>query len=164
MSMDEIKATIDASALTGIPALTLGRLVESQQKALKFFAICTATIDLHASLFKFFEDNDYSIRVDADLTLISVALTGDGPTLARVWSHFRRHGYICTERPKKDDTQFYGWWRQKECADILLSFTSTLCKRVQVGTKMVEQPVYETQCGELTGLEDLITDAPVAAE
>ena len=35
----------------------------------------------------------------------------------------------------------------------------TLCRRVQVGTKMVEQPIYETQCGELPELD---ADAPKA--
>ena len=41
-----------------------------------------------------------------------------------------------------------------------MQFTSSVCKRVQVGTKTVEQPIYEVQCG---ALPDLIEEAPAAA-
>jgi hypothetical protein len=33
-----------------------------------------------------------------------------------------------------------------------MSFSSTACRRVQVGVQMVEQPIYEVQCGELPEL------------
>lgn len=35
-----------------------------------------------------------------------------------------------------------------ETIHLSLYFYSTVCKRVQVGTKMEEVPVYEIQCGE----------------
>jgi hypothetical protein len=33
---------------------------------------------------------------------------------------------------------------------IWLAFSSTVCRRVKIGTKTVEQDVYETVCDELT--------------
>lgn len=88
---------------------------------------------------------------------IDISFTGDGPKLACVWTELRRHGYEPDSRPTKGDTSYNSHWRcgREGYSTIWVSFSSSVCRRVQVGTKMVEQPVYETQCEGSIDIESL---------
>lgn len=46
--------------------------------------------------------------------------------------------------------------------NLLLDISIATCKQVQVGTKMVEQPIFETKCDDLVDLNDVDADPPVA--
>lgn len=39
-------------------------------------------------------------------------------------------------------------FRHPDGASVWLSFSSSVCVRVQVGTRTVEEPIYEIQCEE----------------
>lgn len=62
----------------------------------------------------------------------------------------RRSGFVPDARPKVKDTSFQTHFRQTDGATVWLSFSSSVCKRVQVGTRTVEEPIYEVQCEEPT--------------
>lgn len=89
-----------------------------------------------------------------------IRASGDGKLLTKIVRALRTEGWVSeTARPEKGAS---GWWAtfQKRSTEpgnegrlygrLELAFTSTVCKRVQVGTKMEEVPVFETQCDDLT--------------
>ncbi len=53
--------------------------------------------------------------------------------------------------PKKGQSHYTAVYRRDDIEDVTLSFSSTSCRLVQVGTKTEtkEVPVYETVCDEL---------------
>lgn len=146
-------AILDAEQLEYTPAKTLLRLVETYQSAQKYFKQFTQTVNALPELFRAFEELDLDVRFPLDNDYLTLSFTGDGPKLAAVWKLLRRHGYNTTDRPKKGDTTFYSFWSREGHAKVFMNFSSSLCRRVQVGTKLVEQPIYETQCGELPEIE-----------
>ena len=100
---------------------------------------------------------------------IDLSFAGDAHKLAAVVRILRVAGFTTlAERPKKGDTGWHAFWHHPGCPTaVWMNFTSSVCKRVQIGTKMVETPVYETQCGDLSAIEDAppsLTLVPSAAE
>lgn len=87
---------------------------------------------------------------------LNVSVSGDAKRLADVVRIFMVSGFKPTSsKPKKGDTTWSSYFEHPGCAvSIWFYFTSSVCKRVKVGTKMVEQDVYETQCGDITTLVD----------
>lgn len=148
--MSAVPSIIEAETLEYLPAKTLLRLIEKQQKAAKRFKEFKSVVGAFPELFRGFEDLDIDPGFDLDGEYINLSFTGDGPRLAVVWKLLRRHGFKNSCHPKKGDTTFYAFWEQEGYAKFFMSFTSSVCRRVQVGTKMVETPIYETQCGELS--------------
>jgi hypothetical protein len=79
---------------------------------------------------------------------VDLAIAGDSEILKRVFTIFRNRGYAPSNRPDENDkTGFSCFFNHPdfECR-FWLNFSSTVCHRVQVGTKMVEQPVYKVVC------------------
>lgn len=90
-------------------------------------------------------------RADID-TDLNLRIVGDKHTLAEMVRALRTRGWSTTEAPPmKGSNQWTAWYSHDNCdTRIFLIFTSKVCRRVQVGTKMVEQAVYETICDEIT--------------
>lgn len=147
--------TIDVDFLEQLPAKTMLKLVERKQAVQKHMALYLHTVQTLAPLFRFLEDADIDIDFDPNRGDIDLHFTGDGARLGKVWGELRRNGYKTESRPKQGDTAFQAFWDCEGFSRIWLSFSSSVCKRVQVGTKTVEVPVYETQCGDLPVLEQL---------
>lgn len=80
---------------------------------------------------------------DAD---INVSLTGDKRKFLNLVRLHRQFGFKPT-MPSKGATTAY-WRVAHEDISFYVTFSSTVCRQVQVGTKLVEQPVYETQCDD----------------
>jgi hypothetical protein len=148
---------IDIDELEYLPAKTILKLVEHSQKVTKALKEFKQTVSSVGPLFRSFEEMDIDLQFNPDGGYIAFCFTGDGERLAAVWKELRRNGYKSDCRPKKGDTTFYAFWEREGYARLFMNFSSSMCRRVQVGTKMVEQPIYETQCGDLPELE---TDAP----
>ncbi len=146
---------IEPEQLEYLPAKTLLHLIERQQKAAKNFKEFKATVGAFPELFRGFENLDIEPGFGLDDNYISLAFAGDGAKLAAVWKLLRQHGYKNSCHPKKGDTTFYAFWEQEGHARFFMNFTSSVCRRVQVGTKLVEQPIYETQCGEMPEMAEL---------
>ncbi len=88
------------------------------------------------------------LRCNVDTNCIDIAITGDYTVLKAIFHAFRGLGYKPADRPKNEKLSSFSTYFEaddRECR-FWLSFSSTLCKRVKIGTKMVEQPIYETVC------------------
>lgn len=95
---------------------------------------------------------------------IDIYFAGDAHKLAAVVRILRTAGFTtAAERPKRGDTTWAAYYEHPDCATrAYLYFTSAVCKRVKVGTKMVEQDVFEVQCGDISGgVEPEALPAPV---
>jgi hypothetical protein len=92
-----------------------------------------------------FEVLGASIDVGSDCC-INVRIAGDKECFVKCWKLWRSIG-VRLSPPGPGATEVY------EHVNALgvhawFHFTSTVCKRVQVGTEMVERAIYETHCGE----------------
>jgi hypothetical protein len=148
---------LDVDVLDYLPAKTILKFVEHSQMITKALAGFKRTIAEQKELFRALEELDIDLQFIPDGDYMALLFTGDGERLSNVWKALRRNGYKTTQHPKKGDTTFYAFWYREGYSNLFMNFSSSLCKRVQVGTRMVEQPIYETQCGELPELE---TDTP----
>lgn len=83
---------------------------------------------------------------------LDIHLSGDKHALAEMVRVLRTRGFsTANSPPKKGDNIWSAFFRKDGIPfDIWFSFSSTVCRRVKVGTKMVEQDVFETVCDELT--------------
>lgn len=157
-------APIDFEQLNPMPAKTLLQLVELYQSAKRHTQQFQVTINALPQLFLKLEQLDIDVAFDIRYGSIDIAFTGDGARLAEVWAALRQSGYKPSSRPEKGATAFSAFWNREEFAKIWMNFSSSVCRRVQIGTQMVETPIYETQCGDLPELpEDKVT-AVVAGE
>lgn len=86
---------------------------------------------------------------------LTVSFTGDSHKLSAVVRILRTNGFSTTaDPPKPGNNEWYAYYRsEKSNVPVWLYFTSSICRRVKIGTKMVEQDVYETVCGEV-GVEE----------
>lgn len=96
-------------------------------------------------------------ELDATITFpntLDIKLTGDGHKLAAAVrilriAGFKPHG----STPKANDPAWYTHFYAEDENGLAyplkfwLAFTSSVCRRVLVGTKTVEQDVYKTVCG-----------------
>jgi hypothetical protein len=153
---------IEPEQLEYQPAKTLLRLVEKSQQTVKNAKIFKQTIVAFPALFREFEESDIDVQFGLENDWIAIRFTGDGDKLKDVWGLLRRNGFNTNNRPKKGDTEFYSFWTHDGHAQLFMCFTSSLCKRVKVGTKMVEQDIFETQCGDLPEIEADSTEITVA--
>lgn len=99
---------------------------------------------------------------------IYVSMTGDKEKLTQAFRIFRTAGMEFTgDRPKKGDSSWHSAFKHPaQTVYIFFQFTSSVCRRIKTGTKMVEQDVYETQCGDLSTDEPapLLTVVPTAVD
>lgn len=93
------------------------------------------------------------VRVDG-LCRIDIVVSGDKALFVTCWKLWREAG-VRLDPATEGATQLSQF---VDIGDICFwfHFSSTVCKRVQVGTQMQEVPIYETHCGEsLSGMEAL---------
>jgi hypothetical protein len=83
---------------------------------------------------------------------IYCSMTGDKEKLTQAFRIFRTAGMeFSGSRPKKGDSSWSSAFKHpSQSVYVFFQFTSSVCRRVKTGTKMVETDVYETQCGDLS--------------
>lgn len=94
-------------------------------------------------------DGDFEIRFTA---------TGDKQKFLQLVRCHRRHGFK-PDMPAKGATSAF--WIVNGFSEefrMWFQFSSTVCHRVKIGTKMVEQDVYETHC------DSIVPDEPAQLE
>lgn len=89
---------------------------------------------------------------------LNVLFTGSQQALQKAFKILRSKGFVPDERPKEKDTKFHTYFRHPDGASVWLSFSSSVCVRVQVGTRTVEEPIYEIQCEEPTPVVAAVVD------
>ena len=97
-----------------------------------------------------------SLEVEASTFGLHLTLSiAGGPDLLQIiWRALRVRGWrFDGDRPKALETSWSGSFHlfaadgeRVPGVEVLLSFSSTVCRLVQVGTKMVEKPIYEVRC------------------
>lgn len=146
-------ATTEPDVLELLPAKTMLKVIEQAQKAKKYSALFHETVTSNAGLFRALEELDIDSSFCLSSGDINLTFTGDGPRIAAVWAQLRRSGYEPNRRPTKGEPTFYTHWHKKGFSTIWMQFASSVCRRVQVGTKTEEIAIYEVQCGEMPELE-----------
>jgi len=81
-----------------------------------------------------------------DSTSYNINITGTKDDLHIMFGTLRKCGLEPRTRPEEKQTDYSTFWRDDEGFSVWVSFASTSCKRVQVGTEMKEVPVYDTVC------------------
>jgi len=94
--------------------------------------------------------NVIRVSFDESCNSIDVHYSGGKLVLSSIFSTWRHLGYEPDHRLENEKVSGFSTFWRKEGQDLKfwIVFVSTVCKRVQVGTKMVEQAVYETVCDE----------------
>lgn len=146
-------SVIEPETLEYLPAKTILRLTEQSQNVNKYNIAFANTVKRCPVLFRRLEELDIDVKFSLREGDIDLSFTGDGARLGEVWSALRHAGYLPDNRPTKGEAVFCTHWRQEGFAILWMNFSSSVCRRVKVGTKMVEQDVYEVQCGELPELD-----------
>lgn len=92
------------------------------------------------------EKNLQVLSVSLDTSSVDLSVAGNKDTLNLVFKILRKAQFEPDSRPKEAEPSFHTHFVHPTGARFWLNFSSTSCKRVQVGVKTVEQPVYEVQC------------------
>lgn len=80
----------------------------------------------------------------------TINLTGGKPEVTNLIRVLRNHGYDSSRRPEGKQTYYSEFWKnEKDNITVFVCFSSTYCRSVKVGTKMVEVPIYDVVCGEV---------------
>jgi hypothetical protein len=79
---------------------------------------------------------------------LNISLTGDKHKLLAAIRILRRHGYKADKAPEDKSPNYYAFFHKEDSMIVWFSFSSTKCRRIKVGTKTVEQDIYETVCDE----------------
>jgi hypothetical protein len=108
--------------------------------------------DLYRPIVRAIQKLEIEPRLSND---IDVNFTGDAHKLAAVVRILRTNGFSTTYAPPEaGKSEWYAYYSHpKVDVKVWLHFTSSVCRRVKIGTKMVEQDIYETVCGEV-GVEN----------
>jgi hypothetical protein len=89
-----------------------------------------------------------AVNIDTSSTSLDISYAGDKLVMQGIFKAFRKLGYVSTKRPDANESAFTCYWSHTDSdMRIWLRFSSTVCKRVKIGTKMEEVDVYETRCG-----------------
>lgn len=147
--MSTTNLSADVNFMADAPVRTLLAFEDKRRRVNEFLRAAATTIQQSAPLFVALEALDIDITLAADSRSIDIKFAGDGNKLAEVWALLRRAGWgNPSSRPEKGATSYTAFWSHPTYVQIWIAFSATFCQRVQVGTRMVEQPIYETRCGD----------------
>jgi hypothetical protein len=82
-------------------------------------------------------------------SFVYASVTGDVHKLTDAIRALRTGGFTSTEKPARGEPSFTAYYTHPEGnMKILLAFSSSVCRRVKVGTKTETVDVYELRCEE----------------
>lgn len=99
----------------------------------------------------------------SDAPWMYVSLAGDKHKFLSFVRVMRKHGFKINP-VEKGATGFNQFCNELGDLQLYVSFSSTACRRVKTGTKLVEQDVYETVCDEMMPYGDQPGEAAVVDE
>lgn len=76
----------------------------------------------------------------------NISVTGNCNARTLALAVFQTHGFKPMFEPKEGESYYSTWMQHETMNRFWFSFSNSACERVKVGTKMVEQDVYETRC------------------
>ncbi len=86
------------------------------------------------------------LRASMDSHSLDLNISGDKEILKSFWHKMRTSGYETDYKPEENEVSFCCWWNKEDEVRIWLSFSSTICKRVKIGTETKEIDIYEVVC------------------
>ncbi|MCK4900200.1 MAG: hypothetical protein KAS38_15575 [Anaerolineales bacterium] len=89
------------------------------------------------------------IRAQSTADSIDLHISGTAQELKQCFRAFRTLGYAPSSRPTETKLASFTcmFTHPDKKVQFWINFTSTVCKRVKIGTEMIESNVYETVCG-----------------
>jgi hypothetical protein len=121
----------------------------------ELFADWQTIVDTHSHMFTELQEVEIEPSFDFNDRSIAIRFAGDQVRLQKVWNILRRAGFKPDKYVEAPTTEFYTWFDKvvpgsEMTISIWFSFTSSVCKRVKVGTRTIteEQDIYEVRCGE----------------
>ena len=134
----ELSTMIDVHLAEQALALSKKRLLWVQHKALLTPIIKELT---HQGIEPNFTGDDIILSFTGDALKLRHAME------VLVAAHFT----TTADKPKPGDTMWYAFFSHSACRiKLFVNFSSSVCIRKKIGTKLVEQDVYETICGDCT--------------
>ena len=80
---------------------------------------------------------------------VDISVTGTRTTMNTLVGTLRKLGYVANRTPVEGDTSYCTYFYQGDTDfRVWVNFTSTVCRRVKIGTEMREVDVYEVQCDD----------------
>lgn len=148
-NLTELKPEISQQAIT-VASLIRDELhaVRRKQKLLFLYAE-----NYNEVLFKLGDLSPYTIK--ADLGNIDIVYTGDKERLLHTVRVLRSCHFIPNAKPTEGNTSYGTYFEHNSGAKIWMYFSSSVCRRVKVGTETKTVDVYEVRCSDLVGLEEL---------
>lgn len=110
-----------------------------------------------------FDELEVSATFSSD-SILYVSAYGDKKRLAEVVRVLRTRGWNTETKPEEKSPEYKATFTVEATeyapfppkGSVYLMFTSSVCRRVKTGTKMVEQDVFEVQCGDVeTAVDDM---------
>ena len=78
---------------------------------------------------------------------IDVRATGSKETLVAIIRVLRKHGWETDAKPVDNEPSFMAFYGHEDSEfRVWFNFSSTVCRRVKVGTELKEVPIYEVVC------------------
>ena len=115
----------------------------------KFVGNVAAELDIIINELDDICGDDIGYYLDPTLGELNVTFHGDSELYAKVYQVLRQSNYMPEKRISKEEKSYFSTWyrdEQDNLPALYVVFSSTVCRRVKVGTKMEEVPVYETVC------------------
>ena len=84
----------------------------------------------------------------ADPSDINVSMTGNAEALTKFFRLMRANGFEPESRPTEKTPNYRSRFKNADQISFYLAFSSTVCRRVKVGTRTEEVPIYETVCDD----------------
>jgi hypothetical protein len=124
---------------------------ERNKESKRIREVARLTKNVTNSLNKEFAKNKLNIvNLYLSSTSFDFSVTGSKADYHIMYGILRRHGLKPQTNAVLGDTGHCTFWVSETDSNVRVwvSFSSTSCRRVQVGTKTEEVPVYETVCDE----------------
>lgn len=120
---------------------------EAQIKALSLFTGNNAAI-LDEAFEAISEEVDIDPYIDT-CQEVYLSFTGNGDAYKHVYQVLRKAGYEPRNQMTEEDKSYFStWWEKDDAPTLWVCFSSNACHRVAVGTRTVEETIYETVCDD----------------
>lgn len=125
------------------------RLAEEMARMAELMARWAKWKDNYAPIIDFIENGIGDCRMT--YSSLDITLTGSYGMFLGVVERLEELGYsLNKDLPDTTQTYFSSFMRREDdAAPVYISWSNAYCERVQVGTEMVEQPIYEVRCTDV---------------